>query len=179
MFGKAIDYFGAPAYGPRRLLRRLAKLLPFIAYGPAMYGSILVAEEILDRLQREAMGDEGLQPMIRMVNRIHVLEEARHVTFARQEIAAGMPKLNKIELFYQRTLIALVAREICRGLINPRVYAAVGLDPREARRVALKNPNHQETIRWAGERVMEFLTDAGLVGAPGMTLWRQSMLLAK
>jgi hypothetical protein len=177
MFGRTIDHFGLPAYGPRKVLHRTAKLLPVLGYGPALYGSVLIVEEILDRLQREAMADERVQPMIRMVNRIHVLEEARHVTFARQEVATGMSKLSKPELAYQRWLVALVAYQVTHTLINPKVYVAVGLNPGEAWRAAMANPHYREGIRWAGERIMAFLTDAGLVGAPAMHLWRRSFLL--
>jgi hypothetical protein len=177
MFGRAIERFGAPAYGPRALTRRLGRLLPVLGYGPALYGSVLVVEEILDRWQREAMADEDVQPLIRMINRIHVLEEARHVTFARQEVAAGMPKLSRAELAYQRWLIAVVALQVTHTLINPAVYAAVGLDPKEAHAAAMANPHYQSSIRWAGERIMSFLTDAGLVGAPGMRYWKRSFLV--
>jgi hypothetical protein len=177
MFARAIERLGVPAYGPRRLDHLLGRLLPTIGYGPALYGSILIAEEVLDRLQREAMADENLQPLIRMVNRIHVLEEARHVTFAREEVVRGMARLSRAELAYQRLLIAIVAFKIVRSVINPRVYLAVGLDPRRARRAALANPHHRETIRWAGERVMKFLDEAGLVGGPGMYFWRRSHLV--
>jgi hypothetical protein len=179
MFGQAIAHMGLPAYGPRKTLHRLARLLPTIGYGPALYGSVLIVEEVLDRLQREAMANENVQPLIRMVNRIHVLEEARHVTFARQEVASGMPKLTKPELAYQRWLVALVGCQVTHTLINPRVYAAVGLNPAEAWHTAMHNPHYQETIRWAGERIMAFLSDAGLVGAPGMRWWHRSFLLAK
>ncbi|MBP2320697.1 hypothetical protein JOF56_001082 [Kibdelosporangium banguiense] len=177
MFARAIEKVGAPAYGPPPILRQLGKLLPVVGYGPALYGSILIAEEILDRIQRESMADENVQPLVRMVNRIHVLEEARHVTFARQEVVRGMSELRKWELPYQRLLIATVAFSITRSLINPRVYAAVGLDPKQAHAVALENPHHQETLRWSGERIMKFLTEAGLVAAPGMHWWRRSHLL--
>jgi hypothetical protein len=68
---------------------------------------------------------------------------------------------------------------VTHTLINPRVYAAVGLDPRQAWHTAMHNPHHQASIRWAGERIMAFLSDAGLVGAPGMRWWRRSFLLAK
>jgi hypothetical protein len=179
MFGKAIANFGAPAYGPRKSVHRLGRLLPVLGYGPALYGSVLVVEELLDRLQREAMVDESLQPMIRMVNRIHVLEEARHVTFARQEVVGGMPKLSRAELYYQRWLIAVVADHVTHTLINPKVYTAVGLDPVRAWSVAMHNPHYQETLRWAGERIMSFLDEAGLVGAPGMHHWRHSHLLKR
>ena len=59
------------------------------------------------------------------------------------------------------------------------IYAAVGLNPEEAWHTAMHNPHYQETIRWAGERIMAFLSDAGLVGAPGMRWWHRSFLLAK
>ena len=177
MFARSVERVGAPAYGPLKIVHRLGRLLPLIGYGPALYGSILVAEEILDRIQRESMADEDIQPLVRMVNRIHVLEEARHVTFAREEVTRGVAKLSKPELAYQRWLIAAVSFAITRSLINPRVYAAVGLDPRQAWETALRNPRFQETIRWAGERIMAFLSEAGLVGAPGMHLWRRSFLL--
>jgi hypothetical protein len=177
MFARMVERIGCPPYGPSTLVHRLGKLLPVIGYGPALYGSILVAEEVLDRLQREAMADDNVQPLVRMVNRIHILEEARHVRFAREEVVRGMQTLSRTELPYQRTLIALVSAFITRSLINPRAYAAVGLDPKSTARIAATNPHFQESIRWAGERIMSFLDDAGLVGAPGMTLWRKSFLV--
>lgn len=177
MFARLVERIGCPPYGPTRHTHRLGKLLPTIGYGPAMYGSILVAEEILDRLQREAMNDETIQPIVRMVNRIHVLEEARHVRFAREELLRGMSSLKGYELPYQKWLIGYVSMMITRTIINPAVYASVGLDVREARRQALANPRFQETIRWSGERIMSFLDEAGLVGKPGMRSWRRSFLI--
>lgn len=177
MFARLVERIGCPPYGPTKHTHRLGKLLPTIGYGPAMYGSILVAEEILDRLQREAMNDETIQPIVRMVNRIHVLEEARHVRFAREELLRGMSELRGFELPYQRWLVGYVSMMITRTLINPAVYAAVGLDVREARRQALANSRFQETLRWSGERIMSFLDEAGLVGRPGMRSWRRSFLI--
>lgn len=177
MFARLVERIGCPPYGPVRSTHRLGKLLPTIGYGPAMYGSILVAEEILDRLQREAMNDSTVQPIVRMVNRIHVLEEARHVRFAREELLRGMSGLRGFELPYQKWLVGYVSMMITRTIINPAVYAAVGLDVREARRQALANPRFQETIRWSGERIMSFLDEAGLVGKPGMRSWRRSFLV--
>ena len=178
MFARLVERVGCPAYGPVKHTHRLGKVLPVIGYGPAMYGSILVAEEILDRLQREAMNDETVQPIVRMVNRIHVLEEARHVRFAREELLRGMEGLKAFEKPYQKWLIGFVSMMITRAIINPEVYAAVGLDVREAHRQALANPRFQETIRWSGERIMSFLQEAGLVGKPGMRSWRRSFLIS-
>ncbi|MEU4740581.1 diiron oxygenase [Actinosynnema sp. NPDC023658] len=177
MFARMVETIGCPPYGPRQYTYQLGKLLPVIGYGPALYGSILVAEEILDRLQRETMADETVQPLVRMVNRIHVLEEARHVRFAREEVVRGMEKLTRKELPYQRWLVATTSMFITRSLINPDVYAAVGLDKEQAHKAALSNPHWQESIRWSGERIMKFLDEVGLVGKPGMRAWRRSFLL--
>lgn len=177
MFARMAARIGCPAYGPVPWLRRLAKLMPAISYGPARYGAILVAEEVLDRLQREQMNDPDIQPLVRMVNRIHVLEEARHVTFAREEVTRGMAKLSKKEILYQQFIIALISYFVTRAFINPHVYQAVGIRPRDGVEAALNNPNWRESIRWAGEKIMPFLQEAGLIGKPGMYFWRKSFLL--
>jgi hypothetical protein len=179
MFGKACKRFGVRPYGPRNFVRQLAKVLPALGKGPSAYAAILVAEEVLDRMQRENTADETLQPLIRMVNRIHVLEEARHVTFARQEVAQGMANAGWLARQYHQLLTAIVSYFVALSLINPEVYRAVGLDPRKARKAAKANPHFQATMAYWGEKIMAFLGEANLVGGPGMVLWRRSMLLPR
>lgn len=177
MFARMSNTFGCPHYGPVKWRHKLAKILPIIGYGPALYGSILIAEEILDRLQREQMNDPQIQPLVRMVNRIHVLEEARHVTFAREEVTRRIKGMGKVELAYQRWLIAFVSWHITRSLVNPHVYKAVGIRPKDGYQAALNNPHWRATLLFSGEKIMPFLDEAGLVGAPGMRLWRSAGLL--
>ena len=177
MFARLIEWMGTPAYRPPRLVQNLGRLLPAVAYGPAMWGAILIGEELTDRYQREMVTDESVQPLIRMVNRIHILEEARHIGFARAELARSAAKLSRAELPYHRALLGRTAYIVARNLISPQVYRSVGLDPDYAHRVALANPAHQETIRFGGEKIVAFLTEQGLVGAPGMHWWRKSYLL--
>lgn len=178
MFARLVERIGCPAYGPQPYLHQVAKILPAIAYGPAMYGSILVAEEITDRLQREMAGDDSIQPLMRMVNHIHIVEEARHVTFAREEVVRGMAGLRRAELHYQQLLVAVVSFAISRSLIHPQAYAAVGLNPKEAWHAAHANPHYRATLRYTGEKIMPFLGDAGLIGGPGKRLWHKAHLLA-
>ncbi len=177
MFGKFVDRVGAPAYGAVPVLHQGGKLLVAVASGPSMYASILVAEEILDRLQRDQMHDEGVQPLVRMVNRIHVMEEARHVTFAREEVVRRMARCNPAQRAYHQYMTALVGYCIVYALINPNVYTAVGLPPKETHRLALRNPHFQDTIRWSGEKIMSFLDEVGLIGKPGLSLWKKAHLI--
>jgi P-aminobenzoate N-oxygenase AurF len=177
MFARLVEWMGTPCYGPPGRARTLGRVLPAAAYGPAMWGAILIGEEITDRYQREMVSDESIQPVMRMVNRIHILEEARHIGFARAELTRSAAKMSRAELAYQRALLGHIAFIVSRSLINPQVYRSVGLDPAQAHRAALANPAHQETIRFGGEKIVQFLGDAGLVGAPAMRWWRKSLLI--
>ena len=176
MFARVIERMGTPVYGPSGHARAMGDLLFAAARGPALWGAILIGEEITDRFQREMMDDETIQPLARMVNRIHIMEEARHIGFARAELIRRAAKLPRAELPFQRLLLARTGFILTRSLISPDVYRSVGLDPRMARRAALANPCHQQTIRFGGEKIMAFLDDAGLVGPPAMHLWRKSFL---
>ena len=90
---------------------------------------MLVAEEITDRLQRETMNDETVHPLVRMVNRIHVVEEARHVRFAREEVQRQMATLGPIAKVLSNHRLGAGRRRRRLGVISPEVYRAVGLDP--------------------------------------------------
>jgi hypothetical protein len=163
MFAKAIARLGTPTYRPPRLVHQLARIYKATARGPALFAPVLVAEEVTDRLQRETVSDETVHPLVRMVNRIHVVEEARHVRFAREEVARQMARLGPIGKVVNNISSAVVATFVANVLINPDVYRVVGLDPDEAIRAARDNPNWHESRRWMAEKIMAFLDDHGML----------------
>lgn len=177
MFARMIESMGAPVYQPPRHIHALGNVLAATASGPAMWGAILIGEELTDRFQRELVGDESIQPLVRMVSRIHVLEEARHIGFARAELVRSVARTSRLHLPYHRALLARTAFVVTRSLISPEVYRSVGLNPRVARRAALANPYQQETVCFGGEKIVSFLREADLVGWPGMHWWHKSFLL--
>lgn len=178
MFGKLIEKLGCPAYGPGRYEHELGRLIKTATSGAAMFAAILIAEEILDSLQREAMADESIQPLVRTVSRIHVVEEARHVRYARDELLRQLARTSRPRLEFTRLIVARAAYVIGTRLVHPHVYAAVGLDPRAARAVARANPHYRETLRWAARRLVRFFDELGLLAGPGLVLWRRAGLIA-
>jgi hypothetical protein len=142
-----------------------------------MFAAILIAEEILDSLQREAGADENVQPLVRMVSRIHVVEEARHVRYARDELARLVSRSNAAQLAYSRMVIARAAYATARKLVHPQAYASVGIDPKVGWRAAQTNPVFGETLRWAARRVTAFLDELGLISGPAKQLWIRSRLV--
>ena len=104
-----IEWLGTPVYSPPPYVHRLGALDAARA-GPRACAcrAILLGEEVTDRIQREMVGDESVQPLVRMVNRIHILEEARHIGFARAEAARTAAGLLAPSA-YHRGLLARVA----------------------------------------------------------------------
>jgi hypothetical protein len=182
MFAKAIARLGAPTYRPSRLVRNLARIYKASARGPALFAPTLVAEEITDRFQRETVQDEQVHPLVRMVNRIHIVEEARHVRFAREELVREMqrahgPLKGGAVLWFHQVFAALAAAVIAESIISPKVYAAVGLDPKRARRAARQNPNFHETKAWMAEKIIPFLDEVGMLNPVARFVYRRAHLL--
>jgi hypothetical protein len=177
MFARTAEKFGAPSYQPPASILRLGKAFVKRFDGPAAYGAILVAEEILDIFQRDLMKDERVQPLTRATSQIHVVEEARHMRFAREEIARRAPDLSRWQLRKQRTGVAAVAAIVADNLVQPEVYASVGLDPAEAKAVARENEHYRDKLRTASSGLVAFLRDAGLIAGPSELLWKRAGLV--
>jgi P-aminobenzoate N-oxygenase AurF len=177
MFAKMTERYGVPDYKPSWLTQQLGRLCKTVVSGPAMFAGTLVAEEITDQLQREAMKDNTLQPLTRMVSKIHVTEEARHVRYAREELARIAHRGGVLRREVNRWLTALMAHRIATNLIHPEVYRGVGLDPAQAHAVARRNPRYQASLRWTARKLVPFLREHGMIGGPSERLWRHAYLV--
>ncbi|CPX00655.1 P-aminobenzoate N-oxygenase AurF [Mycobacteroides abscessus] len=114
MFARLVEKMGEDATAVEFRVPRFARgAVPFfsslVPVGPAMYTAVLMAEEVLDRLQREGMNDPALQPHARAAMRIHVIEEARHVSFAKDEIVRGYRDAGPVGRFLTRVAAGLGA----------------------------------------------------------------------
>ena len=177
MFARTAEKFRAPSYQPPAAILRLGKEFVKRFDGPAAYAAILVAEEILDIFQRDLMKDERVQPLTRATSQIHVVEEARHMRFAREEIGRRTPELSRWQLRRHRAGVAAVAAIVAENLVQPEVYASVGLDPQEAKAAARANTHYADKLRGASTGLVGFLRDVGLIGGASELLWKRAKLV--
>jgi hypothetical protein len=179
MFGRMIETLGCPDYGPGRLAHALGRPFKTLSNGTLTFAGALYVEEILDALQREAMQDDRVQPLVRAVSRLHVVEESRHMRYARDETARQVAQLGRLEHGASRAVLGVVAIMATGRLVHPGVYAAVGLDPRQAAAAARTSPRWAETRRFAARKAVAFFTELGLISsADRRLLWRSSGLIA-
>jgi hypothetical protein len=177
MFAKVVEAAGTVVYPTPWRTRESGRLLKTAAPVTALWALILLTEEIFERIQRELAGDESVQPLVRAMSRIHVVEEARHIGFARAELDRVVPQLTRPQRSALRTMLAIAVTTFASETFNPHVYRRAGLDPRLARKAALGNPDNRDTFRWAAQRITDYYRDIGLIGGRSEAMWKRAGFL--
>ncbi|MBB1245082.1 diiron oxygenase [Streptomyces durbertensis] len=177
MFARMIQRGGAPTYPVSRTTHNLARVLKTVSTTPGSFACTLLGEEILDWMQRLTFPDERVQPLVRGVTRIHVVEEARHVRYAREELRRQMVQAPRWERELTRISCGEAARVFSIAFVNPQVYSNVGLDRREAVAQVRASGHRREVMQTGAKRLTDFLDDIGVLRGVGRRLWKSSGLL--
>ncbi|MFD7718931.1 diiron oxygenase [Streptomyces sp. NPDC059814] len=178
MFGRMITWGGAPCYPVPQRYHNLARVLKTVSTTPGSFAATLLGEEILDWMQRLTFPDERVQTLVRGVTRIHVVEEARHVRYAREELRRQMVTAPRWERELTRVSCGQAARVFSVCFVNPQVYANVGLNPQEAVAQVRASGHRAEVMQSGAKRLTDFFDDIGVLNGVGRRLWKSSGLLA-
>ncbi|WAP60214.1 AurF N-oxygenase family protein [Streptomyces sp. S465] len=174
MFGKAIQKVGAEHVRVPLAQRVVLNTIPFFLRGSGLWLFALLGEDITDELQRQMVDDPDVQPLAQRVLRVHILEEARHISFARDGIrkrVAEMPRWRRAVLANVLGFHGIVNQQ---AFINPVVYRRVGLpDPKAARRAAKANENFRLVQKRCFAGLAEFFEETGLMGRVSRKIWKK------
>jgi hypothetical protein len=177
MFARGAAKLGAPAYRPGRVAVELGRMFKAIASGEAAYAAILVAEEVLDVMQRDWMRDARVVPFVRTINNIHVVEESRHMKFAREETRERLRGAGVVRRQVNALVVSIAAYFIVTSMVSPKVYANAGLDTARALREARRNEHHKSMLRSSCAGLMEFLDSAGLLTRAARFVYQRANLI--
>ncbi|QNP66545.1 AurF N-oxygenase family protein [Streptomyces genisteinicus] len=177
MFARGAQKLGAPAYRPSRPVLELGRVFKTLAFGEAAYASILVAEEVLDVMQRDWMRDERVVPFVRTINNIHVVEESRHMKFARDETRKRLAGAGRVRRQINAFVIAVASYVIVTSMVNRKVYVHAGLDEKRALAEARANQHHKSMMRSSCSGLMEFLASARLLTKPALAFYKRANLI--
>ncbi len=137
---------------------------------------VLGGEDPIDHVQREALraGDE-LHPLLEVIMRHHVTEEARHLSFARHYLKHEVPALG-----WARRQVLAVATPIILGTMAQLMMQAPGdliarFDvPDEVVAQAYRhNPEHRRETVTSLRKVRRLARELGLINPVSKTLWRR------
>ncbi len=157
MFGEYIRRAGTPSYRPDRPViiddTHSGRLLSYLL--------ILAIEELLDFANRAAMRDDRVHVVARQISRLHVLEEARHVSFAKSYLAETWPTLCDEERETVRGAAAVLVADVVSLSLNPDVFTHLGID--DGAEIALHNPYHRSNVVDGLTKLTTFLTELGVI----------------
>ncbi|WP_059013574.1 AurF N-oxygenase family protein [Streptomyces specialis] len=178
MFARAIEKSETPVYGPNRLHHNVSRFFKTFSTTPGSFTGTLLGEEVLDWMQRLSFPDERVQPLIRGIHRIHVVEEARHVRYAREELRRQMKVAPRWERQMARMSCGGMARTFSEVLVDPRVYTNIGLDRAEAVAQVKASAHRRAVLQEGAKRLTTFLEEIGVLNGLGRRMWRSAGLLA-
>lgn len=177
MFARYIAATGYPSARPSAKAHRRGKLHFLLNDTAITFAGAIFVEEFTDAMQREMVRDESLQPLARAVARIHVVEEARHIGYAKPELERIWARMGPARRAVFRRGLLVLARLAVAELVHPRVYALSGLDVRAAERAAAANEHWRlARVDWA-RKALAFFTDLGVVDHRTAPHWRRAGLL--
>ncbi|MBW1599224.1 diiron oxygenase [Streptomyces sp. JJ38] len=177
MFARGAAKLEAPPYRPHRAVLELGRAFKTLAFGEAAYAAILVAEEVLDVMQRDWMRDERVVPFVRTINNIHVVEESRHMKFARDETRKRLRRAGWVRRQINAFVVAVASYFIVTSMVNKKVYANAGLDSQRAIAEARANEHHKAMMRSSCSGLMEFLASARLLTKPALVFYKRADLI--
>ncbi len=176
MFGEFIRRAGTPAYAPGADAGGIDDLRDVPGARALGYLLILAVEELLDAANRATMKDDRIHSVSRQIAKLHVMEEARHVSFAKTYLTEAWPTLDDAERDAVKTLAPAAASIVAGLTIDPAVYAELGVVDGEA--IARTNPHHCDRVIEGLAKLANFLTELGVIDADNAAVWRDLGLIA-
>jgi hypothetical protein len=122
MFQEMINRIGADVPGMGPVVRRLRHLgAPVAAAFPNLFFmAVLAGEEPIDHIQKQILrSGEQVHPIMRGVMAIHVAEEARHISFAREFLEHHVSEANPANKFVLSVAMPIVMWILGRSIVTP------------------------------------------------------------
>jgi hypothetical protein len=176
MFGEYIRRAGTPAYAPPPRDEEFDAMRALPGGRALGYLLILAIEELLDATNRATMKDERIHPVSRQIAKVHVLEEARHVSFAKTYLTEAWPTLSADERDTVRQVAPVAVAQIAGLAVDPAVYEHLGIDG--GADAARTNPHHQAKVIEGLAKLTNFLRELGVIDATNEQAWRDGRLVA-
>ncbi len=175
MFQELVNRSGLPVRGMPRWVMPLRPLVMRCArHAPALFFvMVLGGEDPIDHVQRQQLKGEKAHPLATRIMRIHVTEEARHLSFARHTLKHRVPRLGRL----QRHLLAVVAPVVLGIMVRLMVWPQGDLVrhcdvPRDVLRAANRSPAGRALLTDAVAKVRKLCGELGLLTPAGKAMWK-------
>jgi hypothetical protein len=155
--------------GARRVIR-LGRVFPELFF---MF--VLGGEDPIDHVQREALrSDRAVHPLLERIMRIHVTEEARHLSFARNYLKNNVPNLNRARRLALSIETPFILGTMAQLMLRPtpQIVKTYGIPRPVLREAFTKNPAHHNAVKASLRKVRKLADDLGLINVVSRPIWK-------
>lgn len=177
MFQEFVNRSGSDPTGLKRIDRIGARFVIGLGrrFPPLFFVFVLGGEDPIDHVQRrELRSGIPIHPLLERIMRIHVTEEARHLSFARHYLKTQVPTLGRLQRIQLGIGAPLILAAMAQMMLQPsgelvRRYQI----PRQVLEEAYRrNPEHRAGVLESLGKVRRLCGDLGLLGPGYRRLWK-------
>lgn len=176
MFQEFVNRTGMEVRGMPRSIKHLAErvVLPMSRRIPALFFLfVLGGEDPVDHLQRQQLRRGNGHPLVERIMRIHVTEEARHVSFARNLLKTTVPRMDPVSRAALSVMTPAMFAYMTRLMVDAplSLHRGAGV-PREVIAEARRTPERARLLVAAAAKPRKLCEELGLMNPVSRRLWR-------
>ena len=176
MFQEFVNRTGMPIKGMPRSLDLIAQIAPHIPRisTELFFVFVLGGEDPIDYFQRhEIKSGENLHPLQEKIMRIHIAEEARHISFARHFLKHRVPRINPVRRQALGLFSPIVLGVMARIMLAPpgAMVRYFGI-PKKVIREAYGHEDWKREMRNSVAKVRDLAAELGLINPFSRLVWR-------
>ena len=175
MFQELINRTGLDVRGMPVRMKVLSRAVIWLsrAFPELFFLFVIGGEDPVDYLQRRQLRGGESHPLVERIMRIHVTEEARHLSFARQYLKRAVPGLGRIRRRILADVAPVLYGTMARIMVFPngqtlRTFAI----PRPVTRAALRSPAARRLLVESVAKPRRLCAELGLMTRPARALWK-------
>ena len=177
MFQEFVNRSGADPTGLKRIDRIGARFVIGLGrrFPPLFFIFVLGGEDPIDHVQRrELRSEDPIHPLLERIMRIHVTEEARHLSFARHYLKTQMPTLSRVRRVELGIGAPLVLVGMVRMMLQPsrELVRRYRIPKSVLEEAYTKNRAHKASVLESLSKVRRLCGELGLLGPAYRRLWQ-------
>ena len=177
MFQEFVNRTGFDARGLGRMDRIGARFIVGLGrrFAPLFFVFVLGGEDPIDYVQRrELRSGEAIHPLLERIMRIHVTEEARHLSFARHYLKRTVPHLGRLRRAGLAIGAPLVLATMAQMMLRPsrQLVQRYDIPASVIDEAFTHNPRHHAESLASMAKLRRLWVELGLTRFPYRSLWR-------
>ncbi|HEY7488177.1 MAG TPA: diiron oxygenase [Streptosporangiaceae bacterium] len=175
MFQEFVNRTGMPIRGMPKALSAVAQLAPLIPRldTELFFVFVLGGEDPIDYVQRKNLKAGHIQhPLEETILKIHIAEEARHISFARHYLKHQVPQMGRPRRRVLGLLTPIILGVMARIMLSPPGPMVRHFKiPKSVVREAYKNEAARSEIRDCVAKIRDLATELGLIDNVSKRIW--------